>query len=256
MATQHQQWIPIDEVITAYMNEAEISNHKYFKLWHICFDGMTELGLDAFYTIQSVKLPVLANLTVPLPANCLQVGKVGVFNEQGCVISLSNNNNLSTAFDLQPTRLTQTQDNSINTQLDTQGGIWYNYWNGSYIGNLYGLPSGAPFVGTYKIDNKNGLVVLGENFSYPYIVLEYVASPLEGGEYFIPVQFKQALLAYLRWRDIISIPSKTHVNNANVGMRRRDYFNERDLAIRRYDPIKLPELYEWNLENQRLAIKG
>jgi len=28
------------------------------------------------------------------------------------------------------------------------------------------------------------------------------------------------------------------------------------LAIARYDPIKLQELYEWNLENQRVTVKA
>jgi len=257
MALQHLQYINLDDCITSYMNEAELSNHKYFKLWHLAFEAMTELGLDFFYSIQSVKLPVNANLTVTLPANCLKVSKVGVFNEQGCVIPLSNNNNLSTAFDLQPTRLEQTQDPSIVTINNDNGtGNWYNYWNGYTLGTLYGVPSGAPFVGSYKIDNGNGVIVLNESFSYPYIVLEYVPSPEEGGDYRIPIQFKQAIVAYLRWKDIISMPVKTHVANSSVMMRRKDYFNERRLAIARYDPISFPDLYEWNLENQRLSIKA
>ena len=68
---QNRQWILIDEAITAYMDEAELSNHKYFKLWHIAFRGLTELGLDAFYCVRSVKLPVNSNLTVTLPADYL-----------------------------------------------------------------------------------------------------------------------------------------------------------------------------------------
>lgn len=256
MASQHLQWISLEEPITSYMNEAEISNHKYFKLWHLAWDAMTQLGLDSFYSIKSVKLPVNANLTVNLPPDCLQVSKVGVFNQQGEVIPLSFNNNLSTAYDLQPTRLQQTVDNTISTQLTQQGFIWYNYWNGQTVGNLYGLPSGAPFVGIYKIDSANGLVVLGEAFQYDYIVLEYVPSPEQGGEYYIPVQFKEAIIAYLRWKDRISIPAKTHMDNSNIAMRRKDFYNERRLAIARIDPIDLPQLYEWSIKNQRLAIKA
>lgn len=257
MAFQHQQWIGADECITAYMDEAEISNHKYFKLWHLFFRCLTELGLDFFYSIQSVKLPVNANLTVTIPANCLKVSKVGVFNDNGQIIPLSNNNNLSTAFDLQPTRLQQTQDPTIvNVDTANGSGAWYNYWNGYNLGTLYGVPSGAPFVGSYKIDNGNGVIVLNESFSYPYIVLEYVPSPEEGGEYRIPIQFKEAVIAYLRWKDIISMPVKTHVANSNVMIRRKDYYNERRLAIARYDPISFPDLYQWSLENQRQAVKA
>lgn len=254
--SQNRQWILIDECITAYMDEAEISNHKQFKLWQLAFRAMTELGLDAFYLVKSVKLPVNDNLTVQLPADYLNYSKVGVLNQQGEIIPMGVNNNLTVAFDLSPTRLEQTQDDTLVTQANENGVWWYNFWTGYGYGNLYGFPSGSPFIGSFKIDNANGVIVLSENFSYPYVMLEYVSSPVEGGEYYIPIQFKEAVIAYLRWKDIISIPSKTHVNNSNVLMRRKDYFNERRLAIARYDPIKLPDLYQWNLENQRLTVKA
>jgi len=253
---QNRQWISIEEPITSYMDEAEISNHKYFKLWHIAFRAMTELGLDAFYNVKTVKLPVNSNLTVTIPADFLQYSKIGVLNQQWEIITMGVNNKLTVAFDLQPTRLEQTQDNTINTQLNQQGVWWYNYWNGQGYGQVFGYPSGNPHIGSFKIDNANGVIVLSENFSYPYLMLEYVSSPQPGGEYYVPIQFKEAVIAYLRWKDIISIPSKTHVNNASLEMRRRDYYNERRLAIARYDPVNLPDLYEWNLQNQRMTVKG
>lgn len=256
MALQHQQWINLEECVTAYLDESEQSNAKYFKVWHLAFRGMTELGLDAFYLVKSVKLPVNANLTVTLPADYLQYSKVGVFNEQGEIIPMGVNNNLTVAFDLNPTRLEQTQDNTITTNVQQNGIWWFNYWNGYGIGNVFGLPSGSPFIGSFKIDNANGVIVLSENFSYPYVMLEYMASPQDGGEYYIPIQFKEALIAYLRWKDIISIPVKTHVANANVLIRRKDFYNERKNAIARFDPVNLPDLYQWNLQNQRLTVKA
>jgi hypothetical protein len=228
--SQNRQWIPLEEPITSYMDEAEISNHKYFKLWHIAYRALTELGLDTFFLVKSVKLPVNSNLTVTLPADYQMYSKVGVLNQQGEIIPMGVNNNLTVAFDLSPTRLEQTQDNTIPTQLDQQGVWWFNYWNGYGIGNLYGLPSGQPNIGSFKIDNANGVIVLSEGFSYEYVMLEYLSTPVPGQEYMIPIQFKE--------------------------MRRRDYYNERRLAIARYDPINLPDLYQWNLLNQRLTVKG
>jgi hypothetical protein len=256
MSAQNRQWISLDEPITDYMNEAELSQVKYFKIWHLGFRAITELGLDFFYTIKSVKLPVNANLTVTLPADYLNYSKVGVLNQQGEIIPMGVNNNLTTAFDLLPTRLEQTQDDTIPTQLNEQGVWWFNYWNGYAFGPVYGLPSGTPYIGSFKIDNANGVIVLSENFSYPYVMLEYVSSPSVGGDYYVPIQFKEAVIAYLRWKDIISIPVKTRPQQANVEMRRRDFYNERRLAISRYNPVRLPELYEWSLQNQRLTVKA
>ena len=254
--SQRRQWIPLDDCITAYMDEAELSNHKYFKLWHLAYRAMSELGLDAFYPVVSVKLPVLANLTVTLPSDYQQYSKIGVLNEQGNIIPLSVNNNLTTAYDLQAERLEKTQDNTIPTQLNEQGVWWYNYWNGGARGAVYGLPSGSPFVGNFKIDEANGVIVLSENFSYEYVMLEYVATPAPNGGYAVPIQFKEAIISYLAWKDIRYIPSKTHVHNSSVAARRRDFYNERDLAIRRYDPVRLQDLYQWNLENQRITVKA
>jgi len=256
MTTQNRQWLNLDECINDYLDESEQGNYKYFKCFHLAFRAMTELGLDVFYAVKSVKLPVNANLTVTLPADYLNYSKVGVFNQQGEVITMGVNNNLSTAYDLQPTRLSQTQDNTIPTAYNQDGIGWYNYYNGYGVGVLYGLPSGTPFIGSYKIDNANGVMVLSENFPYDYVVLEYISSPKEGGDYYVPVQFKEAIIAYLAWKDIRSMPVKTHMQNNSTEARRRDFYNERRLAIARYDPIRLPDLYQWLLETQRLAVKS
>lgn len=255
MGEQNRQWVTLEECILDYMNEAELSQHKYFKLWHIAYRAMTELGIDAFYLVKSVKLPVNANLTVPLPADYLQYSKVGVLNQQGEIITMGVNNKLTVAFDMSATRTTQTQDDTIFTDISENGVWWFNYWNGNAFGNMYGLPSGAPFIGSFKIDNANGVIVLSEGFSYDYIMLEYMATPVPGEEYYVPIQFKEAIIAYLRWKDIISVPVKTHVQNSNVQMRRHDYYNERRLAIARYDPVNLPDLYQWHLETMRLTAK-
>lgn len=253
---QHQSYITIDECITAYIDEAEQSIHKYYKLWQLAFRGLTELGLDFFYVVKSVKLPVLANLTVPLPPDYLNYSKIGVLNSNGEIVPLMYNSKLTTYSDLQPTRLQQTQDNTLFNYYFANSTIWYNYWNGDTFDNLYGIPSGGPFVGNFKIDNANGVILLNENFAYSYLMIEYISSPKEGQPYYLPIQFKEALIAYLRWKDIISIPSSRRGNLGDKRDRRHEYYNERRLAIARWRPIDLESNYEQNLRNQRLTVKG
>lgn len=255
MPQQKQQWISIDEVINDYIDRSEQSIHKYWKLWHIAFDGMTEMGLDFFYTIRSVKLPVNSNLTVTLPDNYLQYSKIGVLNAMGEIIPMSYNNKLTKFADLSTTRLEKTQDNTIVDLLLFNTPIWYNYWNGDSYSALYGLPSGAPFVGSFKIDNQNGVILLSENFGYDYVMLEYVSSPDVGGSYYIPIQFKRALMYFLSWQDIDFLPTTKRGNLGDKQMRRKNYFNERRLAQARYRPIYLEDAYEWNMQSQRLAVK-
>jgi len=252
---QHQQWIQIDEVINDYIDEAELSIHKFWKLWHIAFRGLTEMGLDFFYTVKSIKLPVNANLTVNLPDDYLNYTKVGVLNSKGEIIPIIFNNKLTKYADLNPNRIAKTQDNTIVDLLLFNTPIWYNYWNGDSYTALYGLPSGSPFVGTFKVDNENGIILLGERFGYEYVILEYVSSPKEGGQYYVPIQFKEALISYLRWKDIISLPNTRRGSLGDKAQRRHEYFNDRRLANARYRPIYLEEAFEWNAQSQRLAVK-
>jgi hypothetical protein len=253
---QNRQFITLDSIITDYLNESEQSIHKYFKLFHLSFRGMEQLGLDFFYQIRSVKLPVLANKTVMLPANYLNYTKCGVYNSVGELIPLKYNDKLTTYGDLMPNRLSKTQDNTLFELVISNTPIWFNYWNGDVFVNLYGMPSGAPYIGGFKIDNANGVILLDENFGYDYIALEYVASPTEGEDYYVPVQFREAMIAWLSWKDSTAIPSRTHVSLGDKAAKRHEFYNERRLANARYRPLYLEQAYEWNLENQRMTVKA
>lgn len=253
---QHQQYIPIDDCVNAYLDESEQGVHKYFKIWQIVMRGGHELGLDFFFQIKSVKLPINANKTVTLPADCLKYSKIGVLNDRGEIIPLRFNDKLTYFADQLPDRLTKTQDNTIPNAFINNSPVWYNYWNGYAYSPVFGLPSGAPFVGSFKIDEHNGIILLDESFIYEYLMVEYVASPKQGEVYYIPIQFKEALISYIRWKDIISTNAKTHVANANIMWRRKEFYNDRRLALARFRPYYLDQAYMSNLEDTRLAIKA
>jgi len=258
MSAQNRQYIDLDECIYAYIDEAELSNHKYFKLYNIAFRGMSELGMDAFYQIKSVKLPVNANNTVNLPADYLNYCKVGIINSTGEVATLTYNNNLTTYADLLPNRLADVQGEYLG-QLGALGNIngnyYYNYWNDGACYNLFGVPSGAPFIGSFKIDNDNGVIVLNVNYQWDYIILEYLASPKEGEQFYVPIQFKEAIISYLRWKDIISLPNSRRGTLGDKAQRRNEWFNDRRLAIARWKTTTISEMYDANLKMQRLTVK-
>lgn len=256
MAVQHLAYVSLDECIYGYIDEAELSNHKYFKLRNIAFRGLTELGLDFFFQVRSVKLPVNENFTVTLPANYMNYTKIGVLNSVGEVIPLSYNPNFTTYADLLPDRVQKTQDNTLFIS-SIQQPIWYNYWDGGLYTTLYGIPSGAPFVGTFKVDTANGVILLTENFNYTYIILEYVGGPTEDEEVNcpIPIQFKEAMIAYLSWKDIKSLPSSRRGTLGDKRDRKQDFFNERRNAIARFKPFQVQEGHDSSMQQNRLTIK-
>lgn len=256
--TQNLSYISLDSVITDYLNESEQSNNKYFKLFHIAFRGMDDLGIDFFYHIQTFKLTVNANLTVNLPSNCLNLVKAGVLNGKGEIIPLPSNSKITTYADLLPDRIGRTQDNTVfNWDIATNGGWYYNYWaNGDGYINLYGLPSGQPFIGSYTYDSANGLIVLSQDFAFPYVMAECLCSPEEGQDYYIPIQFREALAAWLAWLDIRSLPTTRRGNLGDKRDRRAEYYNQRRLAIARYSPFRIDDAYQSSLENTRMSLKG
>jgi hypothetical protein len=253
---QQGQWIDLDEIINQYIDESEQPNHKFFKLWQIAYRGLGELGIDFFAQIKSVKLPIEPNYTVQLPSDYLNYTKVGILNGQGEVIPLSYNNKLTTYAQFSPDRLSKTQDNSAWNWYSWDSPVWYNYWNGYFYSQLFGIPSGAPFVGSFKIDNNTGVLLLNEAFQFDYIILEYVSSPTQGEAYRIPIQFREALIAYLSWIDIRSLPTSRRGALGDKRNRRSEFYNQRRLAWARYRPFSLTEAYEFQLQNQRKSIKS
>ncbi len=256
MSEQRQPYISLDSCILDYLNETEQGQHKYFKLFHLAFRGFEQLGLDFFYQIKSVKLPIKANLTVELPNDYLNFTKVGVLNNRGEIIPLYYNDKLTTYSDLQSDRITKTQDDTLSDLSNWGLGTWCNYWNGTSIQNIYGVPSGAPFVGNFKIDTANGVILLNESFSYDYLMLEYVASPKEGEDYYLPVQFREALIAWLNWKDSNAKTMRSHMMLGDKRDKKHDFFVERRNAIARWKLIRKSEIYQASQEMTRLAVKS
>jgi hypothetical protein len=252
----HQGWVSLDVCINRYLLESEQGIHKFFKIWHLSFDIMTNLGLDFFYQVQSFKLPINSNLTVNLPSNCLKWTKIGVLNSVGEIIPLKYNSKLTGYAQFSPDRLQKTQDNTLFDLFQFNAPIWYNWWNGYTFQTLYGLPSGAPFVGSFKVDENTGVILLDENYAYNYLMVECIVSPQEGQQYYIPIQFKEAMVAGLAWLDIRSIPSSRRGNLGDKRDRRHEFYNQRRLAWGQYKPLDLQQAYEWHLENMRMCVKS
>lgn len=257
--SQNLPYISLDSVVNDYLIESEQNVNKYYKCWQLAYRGLEQLGLDAFYRIQSVKLPINANLTVTLPANYMNWTKVGVLNSRGEIIPLNYNENFSTFADLLPGRVEQTTDDTLLWGEWNQW-TWWNYWNGYAYTNIYGIPSGQPVVGSFKVDVENGVILLNHRFTehYEYLMLEYVATPQpkEGQDYMLPVQFREALIAWLYWRDGKAKGIRSHMQLGNNRDHKHDFFVERRNAIARWKPVRIQEMYQASQEQTRLAVKS
>jgi len=256
MSLQHQNWITLDSVIYDYITAAELSQHKYFKLFHLAFRCLESLGLDFFYQVKSVKLPINANKTVTLPADFLQYTKLGVLNGVGELVPLKYNDKLTTFNDLQPTRLADTTSYNFVDYYSFSSPVFFNFWDGNSYTNLYGVSGTGLYGGGFKIDSTNGIILLDSSFNCNGLVLEYVASPQQDQEYYIPMQFRETMIAWLAWQDIALIPSSRKGNLGDKRDRRHEYFEARRKGIAQYRPFYLDQAYIANLETGRLVVKA
>jgi hypothetical protein len=255
--SQTRNYITIDSVINDYIDESEQSVHKYAKLYNIAVRGMEKLGLDFFYKIRTVKIPIdTTNYTAQLPNDYISYTKIGVLNSVGEIIPLKFNNKMTYYADQQPDRLALTQDNTLATWYQSDMPLWFNYWDGYGFQNIYGLPSGSPFVGSFNIDDSNGVVLLNQYFYYSYLMIEYLSSGNPDEPFRIPIQFREALLSFLAWRDIASMPSTRKGNLGDKRDRKQEFYNQRRIANAQFKPLYLMQAYEQNLDNQRMTVKA
>jgi len=258
MASYQTAFITLDSCITDYIDEAELSIHKYSKCFNLAFRAMDDLGIDFFYQIRTIVVPINENKTVNIPSNCLKIVKVGALNKAGEVVSLNVNSSLTSYSDLFKNRIAKLEslappDSLVN--LNSNPSAFNNFWNDNTFSTLYGLPSGAPFIGQYKVDDANGVIVLDPYFSYEYLVLECVVSPKEGQEYYVPIQFRESIIAWLSWKDIKSMPNTRKGSLGDKRDRKHDYYNERRLAIAKYKPFYPEEMHQLSIANNRLTVK-
>jgi hypothetical protein len=255
--SQARNYITIDSVINDYIDESEQSVHKYAKLYNIAVRGMEKLGLDFFYKIRTVKIPIdTTNYTAELPNDYISYTKIGVLNSVGEIIPLKFNNKMTYYADQQPNRLALTQDNTLATWYQSDLPLWFNYWDGYGFNNIYGLPSGSPFVGSFNIDDSNGVVLLNQYFYYSYLMIEYLSSGNPDEPFRIPIQFREALLSFLAWRDIASMPSTRKGNLGDKRDRKQEFYNQRRIANAQFKPLYLMQAYEQNLDTQRMTVKA
>jgi hypothetical protein len=75
-------------------------------------------------------------------------------------------------------------------------------------------------------------------------------------DYATELQCQEALISWLRWKDIQSLPSNRMVNISEKTMRQREYYLQKKLARKRIKPFRIQVAEQYFREAQRLAVKG
>jgi hypothetical protein len=189
--------------IVAYFIDAHGKSMKDFdKCWILAFRALTDLNYSIAALPKSVRLPVQPNMTVQLPDDCLMWSKIGVLDQDGRINTIKINNSLTTLRDENPNRL-QYITPDVNTSLDSlfSAPFFFNYYNNGIFYNMFfGVQNGYLQFGECRIDEKERLIILGLNFKYNEILIEYVSAPEKDGDYVVDTVLQEAIIAFIEWK--------------------------------------------------------
>jgi hypothetical protein len=227
------KYILLETAVRNFLSQAELPSGAFLRIYHLAIRGMQELSLDVYGEPVTRLLPVTANKIIELPQDCMQWIKVGVPTNNGEVATLRHNKDLN---------LYGSSDEGVTPTGSASGVSEHDYRNYTAEDgldyNLYGLPGGTTYHGEFREDEKQGILVLGADFSYPEVIVEYLQDPSQSTELRFPVQVNEAMIAFLFWQHIAMKPSSRRRNEAMVKGAKRDYYNQKRLARRRMNPLR------------------
>lgn len=203
------RYVSLKTVVSMFLDQQNMSMGEYDKAWIIAFRALEKLQYQVSAEPKSVRLTVQGNKTVILPPDYIGWTKIGILNNLGEVSTLKVNNGLSILKDNNPNRLSYlTPDVTTTFNLIFGVPFFLNYFDNGLYYNLFGVGGGMITYGDCRVDEKNNVIILNEDFQYSSIVLEYMSAPQKDGDYQIQTCFQEAIIAFLEWKFKLGTPER------------------------------------------------
>jgi hypothetical protein len=239
-----------------YIDESRQTSKEFRRLWALAFRGLTDIGLDISWSPKQILINVNANKTATIPDDYLDWVRVGVFNSDGELSTLRVNEQLTTYKGTSTNRITDIQSQLAPDVSNNQYPYWFGYWGEQDYEHYFGAGSTLLQAGECRVDATNNIILLDPSFSYTQIVLEYICSPVMDDDYAIDFKAQEALIAWLAWKDVVSLPSTRLVNMQEKTFRQRNYQQQKTLARKRIKPFRLATAEQLFREGQQMSVKG
>ena len=230
-----------DYLLSRENNDYDTSNEKQLMMYgkQAIRDEMA-ISLGAF--VKSVKLDVDTTLnTVALPSDYIEYTKIGVLDGNCRVQVLGLNNKINYAgtivvdgggdpvLDADGIETLNPKDcvPSTNNDDNYTGLFFNNYYDNFRNGRLFGLGGGNNARGYYRFNKMDNRIELGSNYSYDYIILEYIADESLASDPFVPVEAEDFVRNYIFYR---SIQRKNNVPQSAIAEAERRMSNSKKTA--------------------------
>lgn len=220
MATDIEQYVPLKQIVSYMVDETNESIGSFDRAWVLAFRGLVDMLFDVTAEAITVRLPLLGNKTVPFPSDYLSWIKIGVLNENGEVSTLKINNALTTFKDTNPNRIEKINGDINDAAPLLLGSPFYlNYYYNNTYQPLFGVGGGLIQYGECRVDDKNNLIVLPPDFRFESIILEYISSPQQNGDYTVPIIAQEAIIAFIKWKSKTGTREEYYAEKTNTRRR-------------------------------------
>lgn len=232
-------------VISYFMDQHNHSIGDMDRFWIMGFRGLREIYRTVSAEPKTLRLTVNGNGTVTLPDDYIKWSKIGALNGDNTISTFAVNNNMTTWQDTSPNRIGQLVPD-IPFSTDAIGLLaapyFLNFWNNGTFNPMFGTGNGLVQYSEIKVDERNGVIILGPNYPFDDLYLEYLSAPEKDVDYMIDTDCTEALIAFLEW--------KTRVGTEN------DFYNRLREARRKISPITLQEINQVLREGHGFKVKA
>ena len=274
----------IDDYIITLDGDDYVSNVSDAALRNIALRGIREFGFDVSSRVKSLKLSVdSTNNTVALPADYVDIVKLGIVGGDGILYVMGHNKNLNYSMKVKLSDDPNTADvveadpttedfdntplnidaNSVNDLEDSKTGtgdasssdydfyIFENYIFQGGIGRMYGL-GGGHLRGEYRINLDQNRIEISTDSGTSEVVLEYIADEARSGNPVIHVSAEEELRCYIYYK---LCERKANVPANEKARARAEYYNERRKAKARLSNFSKEEALKTIRQNFKMAPK-
>lgn len=246
------RYTTLHETIVLFMDEAQLPSSQYLRIYQLAVRGLGKLVRSVHGEPITRLLTVRANKTAELPSDYIQWVKIGSINDQGEVATLTRNRNLSKLNANAQERLQSLAASAAGSTNE----IFCNYNQDGSVVHLLGIPGGLSSQGEFTVDEVNGLILLDGEYGLGYVLLEYIADPMSSEDSRFPIQCQEALIAWLRWMNIVSLPSGRRQNMALIYEYKDMWHKARKVARYELRPFYLQEANDIIRLTNRASIRS
>ena len=217
-----QDTVSLEQIVTDFIfsmdSDDYANNASDTAVRTLALRGIRDLGFDIMKRIKAANLAVSATNTVTLPADYVDLLKIGIVGEDGLVYVFGENKNKNL--------LANSAGDLPDYLLGYSDFIYRNFVNSTTDGRLYGY-GGGHYSGEYRINVEENRIELTLGTGVAEVYIEYIADEALATDPSVHVYAEQAIRSYIYYR---LVERKSNVPAVEKARARQEYYNERRLA--------------------------